>query len=127
MPRVTIDTKEALSFEPVEPGAYEMTVAKIEGPEQGEKAKYMVVYYDFQDPELKQKAGSVIRNYPIDGKGAGFFRDFWKAATGQDIPVGVELDIDTDDAISRPVIVQIEHEDWEGKTRNKAARVTAAA
>lgn len=127
MPRVTVDTSEARSFEPVEPGPYAMRVEEIDGPHQGEKAKYMAVKFEFEDPEVAKKAGSVFRNYPIDGKGSGFFRDFWKAATGQDIPLGQKaLDIDTDDALGRPVIVQIGNREYEGRIQNEAERVTAA-
>lgn len=124
--RVTIDTTEAQSFELTEPGPYEMTVEKIEGPTKGEKSTYVTVYYKFMDPSIAKKCGHVMRNYPIDGKGAGFFREFWKAATGQDIPLEAKLDVDLDDAISRPVIVEITHETYENKTRNSADKVTAA-
>lgn len=128
MPRVTVDTSEALSFEPAEPGPYEMTIDKIEGPKKGEKSNYMAVEFKFQDPEAQKKHGSVYRNYPIDGKGAGFFRDFWKAATGQDLPIGQKgLDIDTDDAMGRPVVVQLGNREYEGRTLNEAERVSAAS
>lgn len=127
MPRVTVDTSEAVSFEPAEPGPYEMTINKIDGPHKGEKSNYMAVEFQFQDPDRQKKHGSVFRNYPIDGKGSGFFRDFWKAATGQDLPIGQKgLDIDTDDALGRPVIVQIGNRDYQGRTLNEAERVTAA-
>lgn len=127
MPRVTIDTSEAMSFEPVEPGPYAMRVEKIEGPNKGEKSTYMAVTFAFEDPDVAKRAGSVFRNYPIDGKGSGFFRDFWKAATGEDLPLGQKgLDIDTDDAIGRPVIVQIGNREYEGRTLNEAERVTSA-
>ena len=127
MPRVTVDTTEALSFEPAEPGPYEMTINKIEGPNKGEKSNYMAVEFQFADPERQKKHGSVYRNYPIDGKGAGFFRDFWKAATGQDLPIGGNFDVDTDDALGRPVIVQIGNREYQGRVLNEAERVTAAA
>lgn len=127
MPRVTVDTSEALSFEPAEPGPYEMSVHKIDGPHKGDKSNYMAVEFAFQDPNRDKKHGKVFRNYPIDGKGAGFFRDFWKAATGQDLPIGQKgLDIDTDDAVGRPVIVQIGNREYQGRIQNEAERVTAA-
>ena len=127
MPRVTVDTKDAISFEPVEPGPYAMTVEAIEGPNKGPNSNYMAVAFTFDDPEVAKKAGKVFRNYPIDGKGAGFFRDFWKASTGQDIPIGTQLDINTDDAIGRHVIAQIENREYEGKLQNEVKQVTAAS
>lgn len=125
MPRVTINTSEALSFEPVQPGPYPCHIKAISGVEQGEKAKYVRVDFSFADPAVAQRAGTLFRNYPIEGKGAGFFRDFWKAATGEDIPVGTQLDIDTDSAIGRPVICNVENREYEGRLQNEVKSVAA--
>lgn len=128
--RVTVDTTQAKSFDLVEPGPYEMTIKSISEPKapkddpKGDKG--VEVEFAFQDPQLDQASGTVQRRYPIEGKGAGFFRDFWKAATGEDIPVGTKLDVDLDNAIGRPVIVGITHRPWQGKTYNNAETVTAA-
>lgn len=124
--RLTIDTTEALSFEPTEPGPYEMTVDKIEGPEKGDNSTYVWVYFQFDDPAVQKKCGHVRRAFPIDGKGAGFFREFWKAATGQDIPLNSKIDVDLDDAIGRPVIVTIGNREYNNKLQNEVEKVTAA-
>lgn len=124
--RLTIDTTEALSFEATEPGPYEMTVDKYEGPEKGDKSTFMWIYFRFADPALDKRCGRVRRAYPIDGKGAGFFRDFWKAATGVDIPTNSVIDVDMDDCLGRPVIVDIGNEEYQGKTQNTVNKVTSA-
>lgn len=124
--RMTVDTTQAKSFELVEPGPYEMTVKGIGEPKKGPNATTVEVEFAFQDPKLDQSSGTIRRQYPIDGKGAGFFRDFWKAATGEDIPIGQKLDVDTDDAIGKPVIVNVEHREYEGKKYNEAKSVTSA-
>lgn len=121
--RVTIDTSEAKSFELAEPGPYEMSVAAISEPKKGANSTYVEVQYAFSDPKMDQQCGKIFRNYPITGKGAGFFREFWKAATGEDIPVGTQIDVDLDNAIGRPVIVDVGHESYEGRTRNAAQKV----
>lgn len=132
--RVTVDTSEAKSFELVEPGPYEMTIRAVEffqgkpATDNSEaKVSQLEVEFAFQDPRLDQSSGTIKRRYPIEGKGAGFFRDFWKAATGEDIPVGQKLDVDTDAAIGRPVIVAVEHREYNGKKYNEAKQVTSAS
>lgn len=132
MPRITLDLSEARSFEPTEPGPYPMVVDSIDGPSKSKPSEKnpngvngVTVTFKFQDPELDRKCGSVIRWYGIEGKSSGFFREFWKAATGEDIAIGEVLDIDTDDAIGRPVTVEIENEEYEHKLQNRAAKVTA--
>lgn len=134
MPRLTLDLTEARSFEPTEPGPYPMIVDSIDGPERSKPSEKnpdgvlgVTVSFKFQDPELDRKCGTVIRWYGIQGKSSGFFREFWKAATGEDLPIGDRFDIDTDDAIGRPVTVEIENEPYEGRIQNRAAKVTAEA
>lgn len=107
--RVTVDTTEARSFELAEPGPYEMTIATIGDPRATEKTTVVDVEFSFDDPKMDQTCGKVRRIYPIAGKGAGFFREFWKGATGQDIPIGTKLDIDLDDAVGRHVLVDVGH------------------
>lgn len=125
--RLTIDTTEARSFELAEPGAYEMKIHSISDLQKGEKAPYVTVEYEFQDPKMDQTCGRVQRNYPVAGKGAGFFREFWKAATGEDIPIGTQLDINPDDAIGRPVVVEIAHREYEGRTYNEPKTVVSGS
>lgn len=127
MRKLTVDTTQAQSFEPAEPGPYPMTIHSISDPEKGEKSTYVTVEFEFQDPAIAQRCGRVMRNYPITGKGAGFFREFWKGATGEDIPAQATIDVDVDQAVGRRVIVQVGNKEYEGRIRNEAERVTAAA
>lgn len=126
MPRTTIDTTEAKSFEAVEPGVYPMTIGQVDISKSKEKGEpMMVVHYKFDDPQLDQKAGSVMRNYMLAGKGAGFARELIKAVTGEDIPVGGHFDFDTDDLVGRPVLVTIKNKEYEGRLQNDAEKVVA--
>lgn len=127
MPRVTIDTSEAVSFEAVEPGPYPMTISTAEVKKSKESNQNMLnVGFDFEDPSTAKKAGKVFRNYMLEGKGAGFTRDFLKAAAGIEIPAGAAIDFDTDDIIGRHVIVQIGNREYQGQLQNEAERVVSA-
>ena len=134
MPRVTIDTTEAQSFEAVEPGPYPMTIdsadpTKSKGSEKAPPQNMLNVGFAFEDPSLAKKAGKVFRNYMLEGKGAGFTREFLKAVTGEDFPIGQTLDFDTDDLIGKHVIVQISNKPgFQDPTQlqYEAERVTAA-
>lgn len=128
MPRVTLDLSEARSFDAVEPGVYQMIIDAIEEPKKskgGTGPLGSMIDFKFADPSLDQKAGTVSRWYAFEGKGSGFFRELWKAATGEDLPVGQAFDIDTDDAIGRTVNVLIDNEEYEGRMQNRVQRVSA--
>lgn len=127
MGRLTIDTTEALSFDPIEPGVYAATVDEISDVETGPKARYVWVHFKLDDPNVARKAGRLRRILPIEGKGSGFFRSFWKAATGEDIPMDTQIDVDTDDAIGRPVMLQVSNETFEGELQNVIDRVSPAS
>jgi hypothetical protein len=127
MPRVTIDTTEARAFEAVQPGPYPMKISSAEVKNSKNGEPMLLVTFTFEDPTVDKRAGSVLRNYMLAGKGAGFTREFWKAVTGEDIPIGGSFDIDTDDIVGHPVIVQIGNREYEGKMQNEAERVTSAA
>ena len=125
MPRVTIDTSEAQSFEAVEPGPYPMTLSTAEVKNSQKGDAMLNVAFAFEDPATAKKAGLVYRNYMLVGKGAGFTRDFLKAF-GIDIPIGGSFDFDTDDLVGRHVIVQIANKEYEGRLQNDAQSVVAA-
>ena len=127
MPRVTIDTTEAQSFEPVEPGTYPMTIEAAEATKSGKGDAMLNVAFSFEDPVLSKSAGKVFRNYMLVGKGAGFTREFLKAVTGQDFPVGQVLDFDTDDLVGRHIVAQVGNREYEGRLQNEVERVTSAA
>ena len=130
-PRVTIDTSEAQSFEATEPGPYPMTISAIEFKKSKETSTPMMnVSYAFEDPERAKTCGVVFRNYMLGGKGAGFTRDFLKAASNGaiDVPVGeTNFDFDSDELIGRHVVVQIGNREYEGKLQNEAERVISAS
>ncbi len=126
--RVAVDTSEAMSFEATEPGPYQMLVDSIEDPKKSKGGKGpngMMVHFAFQDPAIAQECGSVQRWFALEGKGTGFTRELWKAATGEDLPKEAALDIDLDDAVGRPVLVDITNETYEGRLQNAANRITA--
>jgi hypothetical protein len=127
MRRATIDTSEAQSFEATEPGPYHMVVDEIQdpGPSEDKGTFGTWVYFRFQDPALQRKCGRARKFYTLQGKGAGFFREFWKAATGEDIPAGSTIDVDLDNGVSRPVIVHIDNGEWQGRMTNEVGRVVA--
>lgn len=129
MRRAVIDTTEAQGFEPTEPGPYQMKVDEIEdpGPSKEKGTLGTWIYFAFLDPTIARKCGRVRKFYTLQGKGAGFFREFWKAATGEDIPLGQQLDVDLDLAVGRPVIVNVGNEPYEGRLQNSVERVAAAA
>lgn len=128
MRRLTVDTSEAQSFELAEPGPYNMRVHSISDPQTGPKAKYVEVQLEFEDPLTAKRCGRVFRNYPINGPGAGFFREFWKAATQEELPIGeAAVDVDLDAAIGARIVVDIGHSEARDgyAPRNEPKRVTA--
>ena len=131
MPRMTINTSEAVSFEPAEPGPYSMTIDELEPIKSAKKnTPGLNVYFKFVDTDLDQKCGRVRRFYPISGKGAGFFADLYKVATGSELPIGREggdLDIDTDDLMGKQVTVEVDNRAGDdGRVYNDAKKVVAA-
>lgn len=123
MPEITVDLREAVSFEAISPGTYPMIVDAVTGPESGPKSTYMIAEFRFDDPELAKKHGKVFRNLPITGAGAGFFRDFWRKTVGEKLPDDEPISVDTEDAVGAAVTCEIENEEWEGVLRNKIKRI----
>lgn len=136
MPRVTINTAEALSFQPAEPGPYLMTIDKASDPRKADSEKGTIgvdITFAFNDPDMSQRCGTIRRFYPITGKGVGFFADLWKVVTGEDLPIGKEggdLDVDTDELIGKVVQVDVGNrpdKDDPKKLWNEAKKVVAAS
>ncbi len=125
--RVSVNTSEAMSFEATEPGPYQMLVDSIEDPKPSKEKGTMgiMVHFAFQNPAIAQECGTVMRWYALEGKGTGFTREFWKAATGEDLPKEENLDIDLDDPIGRPVLCDIINETYEGRSQNKVNGISA--
>lgn len=128
--RLHVDLTEAQSFELAEPGPYIMTVDSFDDPEQKEKGTGLNIYFRFEDPDVDQKCGVQRRFFMLTGKGSGFFREFWKAATGEDLAVGESYDIDSDDAIGKRVMVEVSHRaddrpGKEGNQYNELGKITA--
>lgn len=125
--RATVDTTEAQSFEAVEPGPYRMVVDEVGEDETSNAGNPgFWVYFRFEDPTIQRRAGRVRKWYSISGKGSGFFRELWKAATGQDIPMATQIDVDLDDLNERPVVINIGNKEYEGRLQNEVERVAAA-
>ena len=104
-PQIHFDPSKAVSFDTVAPGTYPVRVFAVSDVEQGPKAKYLSVEFEHLDPELAGKAGHIWRNYPIEGKGAGFFKDLWKKAVGEDLSELTQLD--TDDLVGKEITVEL--------------------
>lgn len=128
MPRVTLDLSEARSFEPTEPGTYPMIVETAEPVKSKEGKSMLNIAFKFEDPETDQRCGLVYRNYMLAGKGAGFFRELWKALTGEELAIGegAMYDVDTDDIIGKHVVAKITNREYEGRQQNEIGSVVAA-
>lgn len=125
--RATVDTTEAQAFEAVEPGPYRMEIDEVGEDEVSAAGNDgFWVYFRFADPTIQRKAGRVRRWYSIKGKGAGFFRELWKAGTGEDIPMSTQIDVDLDALTNRPVMVNIGNREYEGRLQNDIERIAAA-
>lgn len=121
-PVIDFDPTEAVSFDLVEPATYPMKILEIEEQAEGDKCNYYLpVVFGFLDPELSKKAGKVWRNYPLDGKGASFFKELVKKACG------VNLDepgkFDTDDLVGKELTCEVGHNTHEGVTRNDIKKI----
>lgn len=122
MPRLDVDLQEARDFSAIPERDYMCEVAEVSDVQEGDKAKYVRVTFQVQEPE--EFAGrNLFRNYVIEGEGAGFFRDMWETVTGEELPIGEMVEIDTDDLIGEEVVVVNEHREWEGETRNSVANL----
>lgn len=127
MPRLNLKLDQATTFEAIEEGEYLVRVLDISDPEQGPKAQYVNVQVEVTDGEYEGRR--FFRNLPTEGKGAGFFMDFWKKATGEDLEKEPEIDVDTDDAIGAKlvaVIVKREYPEGSGEFRNEVKRFLTA-
>lgn len=130
MPRLNIDLTDAVSFEPVDPGTYEMKVDEISAPERSEHKGTLGVwvYFKFLDEARDRRHGRPRRFYPTEGKGAGFWREFWKATTGEELPLGeASVSVDTDDVIGTEVIVTFTADTYEGRPTSNISDVVRAA
>ena len=130
MPRVTIDTNDVKTFEATQPGPYTMTFDEVGAEVQTSKEKgtqYLVAWLKFTDPALDKKCGRIRYNLILNGPGAGFTRDAWKAATGETIPLEAKIDIDTDMLVGRTVTVDVGNKEYKGQLQNEANRIVAVA
>lgn len=126
MPRVSVSVKDAQTFEPVPDDMYPATVHKIEGPIKGPNSNYLKVQFKVSEGEHEGRI--FFRNFPVDGKGAGFFVEFWELATGEQIELGPDapdLDVDTDDALGAAIGIVTKQSEYEGKTRSEIDSLVA--
>lgn len=125
MPRVIFDPTQAVTFSTAQPGTYPFRIDEVKGPlKSKEKGEAMLeVYFRFVDDRLHQKHGRVIRNYMLEGKGAGFTVDLWKKVTGESIDLSQPGEIDTDDLIGKEITCELGNEDYQGELRNRIEKV----
>lgn len=130
MPRITLDTREALDRKPLPDGQYETIVKEFRGPTKGPKSTYLTAVLEI--PEGENKGRQFYVNLPINGEGAGITADFFSKLTGETIEIGPNspgLDIDTDDYIGAPIGVvnkQREYPEGSGEFQNNVTKFLAA-
>lgn len=126
-PVLDVDLTEAQEFEPIDEGVYLCEVTDIDGPEQGPKAAYLEVQYTIVEGEHAGR--KLFDNVVIEGKGAGFFIDFWKKVVGEKLDVGDVVAVDTDNALGEAVECHVGVEDrpeeFGGGERNVVRRLVA--
>lgn len=124
MPRLTLDLTEAQVFEPIPEGLYDATISDVSEPQRGPKSAYVRVEFTISDgPHEGRK---IWRNYPIEGRGAGFFIDLANKAVGAELSPGDMVDFDTDDLVGaevRILVSQTEFPEGSGEFRNEVARL----
>lgn len=126
MPDYTIDldTTEGKSFETPPAGTYDVMLMDFEADKDsgsivftGDKSKYIRSVFQIINGEYKDQ--KIWRNYPITGKGTGFFTEFWELATGEKLPVGEEdgavmNDLDLSEAIGTQFTAVCTIREWDG-------------
>jgi hypothetical protein len=124
MPKLTIDTTEAKSFEPLPDDQYECQILEVGEVKQGPKAQYVSVTFEVTDGEYSGRR--IWRNYTIEGKGVSFFTELWAKATGEALEIGeAGLDVDTDDLVGKPIKVLTEQEEYEETIRPQVKKIYA--
>lgn len=126
MPRLKVDTSEAVRREALPDDTYPCTVMSISDPKQGAKASYVTIVFEVEDGHEFGKR-QIWHNVPIDGKGAGIFEDFYEKVTGEDFPE--DGDVDTDDLIGAEILVvtkQEEYPEGSGEFQNRVSKLLRA-
>jgi len=131
---IDLDTTEGLVFEDVEPGVYDAFISDFHAPDdeivrEGPKARYVTPIFEIVgDPEFEGQW--LFRNYTVEGEGVGFFTDFWRAATGEELPVGpdegLQTTLDLSEVIGKEVSIVVEEEEYpegSGETRSAITEV----
>lgn len=123
MPRLTLDLNDVKDFAPIEDGTPLPTkIAEIGEAKKASTGGYYVdVTFEVIDGEFLGR--KLWKNYMLTGKGAGFTRQLYKAATGTDLEPGSSVDIDTDDLLGAHVTVIVENEDYNGEPRPRPGKV----
>jgi len=130
MPRITINTSEAVSIAPVPDDTYPCFVEEVKAVQQGPNASYLPIVLEVE--EGHEFAGrKFFNNLPIDGKGSGIFITFINKALGTDYDVDDmdDLDFDTDDLEGARVQVVSKQEEYpvdSGDFRSQVSRILAA-
>lgn len=129
MPRLKVNTTEAQSREALPDDTYTCRVLEITGPHKGTKSSYVTIIFEVAEGEFEKR--QIWDNRPVTGKGAGMFVEFWEKATGEVLPIGpegVDLDVDTDDAVGQMlgvVTVQEEYPEGSGTFQHKVKKLVA--
>ena len=130
MPRITIDTSDAVSIAPVPDDTYPCFVSEVKAAKKGPKCNYIPIVLEIEDGH--EFAGrKFFNNLPIDGEGSGIFIAFINKALGleHDVDDMDDLDFDTDDlegARIQVVSKQEEYPEDSGDFRSQVSRILAA-
>jgi hypothetical protein len=126
MPRLNLDLSEAVSIEPVPDDEYTCKISAVSEVKSGPNSQYVNVEFTVADGEFTGR--KIWRNYPISGKGAGFFIELANKAIDAGLEPGDPVDFDTDDLIGASIGVVTkmrEYPEGSGKYSNEVDRLLA--
>jgi len=129
MPIFSLDLSDAQSLKPIPDDTYPAEVAELNGPHQGDKAKYATAIIVISDGDFEGR--KFYHNMPIEGQGAGIFVDFVNKVTGSDYDVDdmEELEVDPEDLIGAAVAIVTKTEEYpkdSGEMRSSIKKLLAA-
>ena len=117
MPVIKIDKAALQAGMPIEPNWYKATVKSIEHKPSnaGDSINYITVL-EINDGPM---SGRQPKPKYFNSKGMGYMTDFVEAAVGEKINRDEDLNIDTDDLVSKNLWIKVENTTFEGRIQNE--------